>query len=85
MIIAILLYKLFRQYNLSRMTTNVRASDMVARFGGGTGENVVEWLKKVELVAKLQKIEDLAKFVPLFLEHAAFSVYDQLPEVKKHV
>ena len=26
------------------------------------------WIKNVELVAKLQKIDDLAKFIPLYLE-----------------
>ncbi|KAK4318086.1 hypothetical protein Pmani_010884 [Petrolisthes manimaculis] len=47
--------------------------DMIKPF---TGEgDVVSWLKKVTLVAKLQKITDLASFIPLYLEDAALALY----------
>ncbi|XP_068233538.1 uncharacterized protein [Palaemon carinicauda] len=47
--------------------------DMIKPF---TGEgDVVSWLKKVTLVAKLQKIVDLASFIPLYLEGDALALY----------
>jgi len=39
-----------------------------------------EWCEKLELVAKLQKVEDLASFLPLFLAGPAFAVYKQFSE-----
>ena len=38
------------------------------------------WISKLELVAKLQKIENLKTFVPLFLNGSAFALYEQLSE-----
>ncbi|XP_068237250.1 uncharacterized protein [Palaemon carinicauda] len=46
--------------------------DMIKPF---TGEGNVSWLKKVTLVAKLQKIVDLASFIPLYLEGDALALY----------
>jgi hypothetical protein len=43
-------------------------------------DDIVMWLKKVKLVAKLQKIDDLSIFIPLYLEGAAFNVFDQLSD-----
>ena len=41
-----------------------------------TGEgDVVSWIKKVQLVAKLQKVSDLASFIPLYLEGDALALY----------
>ena len=52
--------------------------DMIKPF---TGEgDVVSWLKKVTLVAKLQKIADLASFIPLYLEGDALALYLELNE-----
>lgn len=46
-----------------------------------TGEgDVVAWLKKVTLVAKLQKITDLASFIPLYLEGDALALYLELSD-----
>ena len=42
------------------------------------------WLAKAELVAKLNKIDDHATFIPLYLEGGAWSVYQELPEGKKN-
>ena len=48
-------------------------SEMIKPFNGEG--NVVAWIQKVKLVAKLQKIKDLASFLPLFLEGAALALY----------
>ena len=45
----------------------------------GEGD-VVAWLKKVRLVAKLQKIDDLASFLPLYLEGDALNLYLEMKE-----
>ena len=66
------------------MAASVKFSDVVSKFGGKKGEDASEWLKKVELVASLQGINELHKFIPLFLVDAAFSVYDELPEADKN-
>lgn len=57
----------------SKITT-----DMIKSFSG-TGD-VVAWLAKVKLVASLKNIEDIAKFVPLFLEGDALALYLQLSD-----
>lgn len=52
------------------------SSDMIRPF---TGEgDVVAWLKKVNLVAKLAKITELADFIPLYLEGSALALYLEL-------
>ena len=40
----------------------------------GEGD-VVRWIKKMKLVAKLQKVQDLASFIPLFLHGDALALY----------
>lgn len=57
----------------SKITT-----DMVKPFSG-TGD-VVAWLAKVKLVASLKNIQDVAKFLPLFLEGDALALYLQLSD-----
>ena len=52
----------------------IRLHDVIKRFSGGNNEDVMVWLRQVSLVAKLQKIEDLATVLPLFLDGAAMSV-----------
>lgn len=54
------------------------SSDMIRPFTG-EGE-LVAWLKKVKLVAKLQKISDLASFMPLYLEGNALAIYLEMEE-----
>ena len=49
------------------------SSDMVKPFNGDG--DVVAWIKKVELVAKLTGITDLSLFLPLYLEGGALAVY----------
>jgi len=45
----------------------------------GDGD-VIAWLKKVQLVAKLQKITDVATMIPLFLEGDALALYLEMSE-----
>lgn len=59
----------------------VKFSDVVKKFDG-TGD-VSKWLEKIELVAKLQKIDDVASMIPLFLDGSAFDVYQQLCDTDK--
>lgn len=53
---------------------SVKLSHDIIKAFKGEGD-VVAWLKKVKLVAKLQKIEDLASFLPLYLEGEALAMY----------
>lgn len=49
-----------------------------------TGEgDFMGWITKVKLVAKLQKIEDVASFIPLHLESDALSIYLEMNEADK--
>jgi hypothetical protein len=59
----------------------MKFSDIVQQFDGSS--DFAEWVQKVELVAKLQKVGNLAAFVPLFLTGGAFAVYQGLDEVTR--
>ena len=49
-----------------------RSSDILRPF---TGEgDVVTWLNKLKLVAKLEKIEDIATLIPMYLEGNVLAV-----------
>ena len=61
----------------------IKLHDVIKRFGGRVGEDVAVWFRQVKLVAKLRKIKDLAVVLPLFLDGAAFAVYEQLEDVDK--
>jgi len=63
------------------MTASVRISDIVRPFSG-VGD-VVNWISKLEMVARLRGISDLANFLPLFLEGPAFDVYSEMEESAK--
>lgn len=58
--------------------TGVKFSDLIKQYDGSG--DFSEWLKKLELVCKLQKVKDLQTVLPLFLAGGAFSVYDGLTE-----
>ena len=58
----------------------IRLHNVVKRLNGSSGEDGAVWFRQVKLVAKLQGIEDLATVMPLFLDDAAFAVYEQLEE-----
>ena len=53
-----------------------KVSDMVRVFKGEG--DVTAWMQKVELVARLTKVKDLASFIPLYLEGSALAVYLEL-------
>ena len=49
-----------------------------------TGEgDVVSFITKVELVAALKKIDDVAKFLPLYLEGHALAIYLEMDETER--
>ena len=55
--------------------------DMIKSFDGSG--DVTVWLKKIKLVAKMQKIEDLASLIPLYLDGPAFAIFEQMEEGDK--
>ena len=62
----------------------VRLSDLIDPYRGpAVSGDFPTWCERVELVAQLQKVDDLASFLPLFLRDEGFSVYQQLPAVVK--
>ena len=54
------------------------SNDMVKAFNGEG--DVVAWVTKVKLVAKLKKVDNVADFLPLFLEGNALALYLELSE-----
>ena len=69
-------------HKLSRlkMSSNIKLTDVVKRFTGDGDEDVAVWLDRLELIAKLQDITNLAQVIPLFLAGPAYDVYTQLSE-----
>jgi hypothetical protein len=63
------------------MSVSLKCSDLINQYDGGC--DFIEWVKKLELVAKLQKIGDLEDFLPLFLSGGAFAVYEGLDDQEK--
>ena len=54
------------------------SSDSLRPFTGKG--DVVMWLNKLKLVVKLQKIEDIATLIPMYLEGNALAVYLEMGE-----
>lgn len=61
------------------MSGKLKVSSDMMRCYDGTGD-VVAWLKKAKLVAKLMEIKDVASFVPLYLEGDAMALYLEMSE-----
>jgi len=62
----------------------VKLSDLIKSFEDtNVSGDFSEWVDKLELVAKLQKVKDPETFLPLFLSGPAFAVYKGLPEETK--
>lgn len=61
------------------MSGKVKISNDMMRCFDGSGD-VVAWLKKAKLVAKLMEIKDLASFIPLYLEGDALALYLEMSE-----
>lgn len=63
---------------------SVKVSDLIKPYEDQTvSGDFTEWLEKLELVAKLQKITEQKTFLPLFLAGPAFAVYQQLSDAVK--
>ena len=56
---------------------------LIPELSGDATQNVVEWLKKAELVCNLRGIAHLKSVIPLRLTGGAFAVYQQLPDADK--
>ena len=68
--------------SLTDTMASVKLSDLVKTYNedGNISGKFTMWISKLELVAKLQKVDDLKSFVPLFLNGPAFSLYQQLSD-----
>lgn len=64
---------------LITMSGKLKISSDMMRCYDGTGD-VVAWLKKAKLVAKLMEIKDVASFIPLYLEGDAMALYLEMSE-----
>ena len=64
------------------MGDRLRLSSDVLKAYTGDGD-VVRWLAKLKMVARLQKIEDVATLIPLYLEGNALSVYLEMNEAEQ--
>ena len=63
---------------ISAMSIVIKFADLVSQYDG-SGE-FSEWIQKLELVAKLQKVDELHVVLPLFLSGGAFAVYQGLSD-----
>ena len=61
------------------MSTKIRMGSDVLKPFSGEGD-VVAWIKKVKLVARLQGISDVASLMPLYLEGSALNLYLEMDE-----
>lgn len=67
-------------HNGRREEENACSSDTIRPFDGQG--DVVAWLTKVKLVARLQHITDLASLIPLYLEGDALALYMEMHETE---
>ena len=65
----------------SKMAGRLDASRVIKPFNGEG--DVSAWLAKVELVASLTGVKDVAKLLPLYLEGGALSLYLELDDSKR--
>ena len=65
-----------KEVKVTKVTT-----DMVKPFSGDG--DVVAWIEKVKLVAKLAGVVDIATLLPLYLEGSALSVYLEMSEKER--
>ena len=63
------------------MTVRIETSKTIKHFNGEG--DIVAWLSKIELVAKLSNIKEVADLVPLYLEGGALALYLELEDSKK--
>jgi hypothetical protein len=60
------------------MSVVLKSTDLIKQFNGV--DDFSAWLRKFELVARLQKVSELELFMPLFLNDGALAVYESLSE-----
>ena len=65
----------------SKMAGRMDASQVIRPFNGEG--DVSAWLAKVELVASLTEVKDVAKLLPLYFEGGPLSLYLELDDSKK--
>ena len=64
------------------MAGKIEASKAIKHFDGEG--DVASWLAKIELVASLTDVKDVAKLVPLYLEGGALALYLELDDSKRN-
>ena len=65
------------------MDTIKVSKDFIKPYTGRSSGDCAEWLAKIRLVADLQGVTDLAKFIPVYLEGDALSIFFQLSAVDR--
>lgn len=61
---------------------SIKFSDIIEKYNGKS--DFSDWIDRLEMIADLQDVKDLAKFMPLFLIDGALAVYKGFdPEVRK--
>ena len=68
---------------MSDKKVEIMLSDVLRPFDGSNAD-IVQWLEKIKMVAKLRGVDDLATIVPLFLEGPAYAVFSELSEESKN-
>ncbi len=69
---------------ISAHMAQVKLSDLIPPYKDcETSGNFLEWCERLELVADLQGVANKEKFLPLFLQGAAFAVYKELSAATK--
>jgi hypothetical protein len=63
------------------MSISMKYTDIIQQYDGSS--DFMVWVEKLELVAKLQNVNELSRFLPLFLSGGAFKVYQGLLEDDK--
>ena len=75
---SMVIFFIHSNYKLSRplviMSGKMKIGSAMMRCYDSTGD-VVVWLKKAKLVAKLMEIKDIASFISLYLEGNALALY----------
>ena len=59
---------------MSDKKVETKLSDVLSPFDGSNAD-IVQWLEKIKMVAKMRGVDDLATIVPLFLEGPAYAVF----------
>ena len=54
------------------------STDMIKPYNGSG--DVVAWIKKVKLVARLKRVNDVASLLPLYLEGDALALYLEMSD-----